>query len=243
MTKIFEALERASQEKAPIEKRSVNVIPQRFSLKPADADIEKRMIGLYQNICALVPSQSGRTIQFISSHDREGASVLLREFTKVVAWSLNKQVLLLDGSLGNNQINYFSAKPKFSWAEAIQDHLPIEDLIYQVGKTNLYISQVSTRAISVCPTLDSTEADENLKKLQMQFDLIVIDAPPANVSNDCLAVSRKLDGLILVVEAEYTRWRTAQQLKAVIERQGGRILGVLLNKRCHYIPQYIYDRI
>jgi len=49
-----------------------------------------------------------------------------------------------------------------------------------------------------------------------------------------------VDGVILVVEAEKTKWRTARHVRAQIERVGGKILGIVFNKRRYYIPQSIY---
>ena len=58
-----------------------------------------------------------------------------------------------------------------------------------------------------------------------------------------LAVSSQVDGVILVVEAERTRWPVAASVKESIERGGGRLLGVVFNKRRHYIPAFIYRRL
>ncbi len=53
-------------------------------------------------------------------------------------------------------------------------------------------------------------------------------------------MASKVDGVILVVEAEKTKWRTARHVREQIERVGGNILGIVFNKRRYYIPQSIY---
>ena len=63
------------------------------------------------------------------------------------------------------------------------------------------------------------------------------------MSADGLAVASKVDGVILVVEAEKTRWQTVRKVKDSISRVGGNILGVVLNKRRYYIPQSIYKHL
>jgi len=55
-----------------------------------------------------------------------------------------------------------------------------------------------------------------------------------------LALVAKVDGVVLVVEAEETKWRTAGHVREQIERVGGNILGVVLNKRRYHIPQSVY---
>ena len=72
--------------------------------------------------------------------------------------------------------------------------------------------------------------------------MVIIDTPPLSQSTIGLAVSGKVDGVILVVAAETTRWPVIARLKEQVEKVGGTILGAVLNKQKHYIPKYIYDR-
>jgi len=52
-----------------------------------------------------------------------------------------------------------------------------------------------------------------------------------------------VDGVVLVVEAEKTRWQVVESLKEKIENSGGNILGMVFNKRRFYIPENIYRRM
>ena len=52
-----------------------------------------------------------------------------------------------------------------------------------------------------------------------------------------------VDGVVLVVEAEKTRWPVALNVKEKTEQGGGRVLGVVFNKRKYYIPEWLYRRI
>ena len=54
------------------------------------------------------------------------------------------------------------------------------------------------------------------------------------------ALVSQVDGVILVVEAEKTRWQVALSAKEKIIKSGGTILGTVFNKRKYYIPEYIY---
>jgi protein-tyrosine kinase len=46
--------------------------------------------------------------------------------------------------------------------------------------------------------------------------------------------------VILVVEAERTRWPVAKNAIQEFENSGAKVLGVFLNKRQFYIPPRIY---
>jgi len=76
-----------------------------------------------------------------------------------------------------------------------------------------------------------------------RFDLVLVDSPPLKSSPDGLAMAPKTTGIVLVVEAESTGWRVIQGTINKIKQVGGNILGVVLNKRRYYIPEFIYKRL
>jgi Mrp family chromosome partitioning ATPase len=80
-------------------------------------------------------------------------------------------------------------------------------------------------------------------KLRANFELVLIDSAPLAISPDGLAIASKVDGVVLVVEAEKSRWQTVKRLRDSIHRVGGNMLGVVLNKRRFYIPQSIYRHL
>jgi len=82
-----------------------------------------------------------------------------------------------------------------------------------------------------------------LDSLKEQFDLIIIDSAPAFSSADGVGISSSVDGVVLVMEAETTRWPVTEEAKGRIIRNGGNILGIVLNKRKYHIPEFIYRHL
>jgi len=78
--------------------------------------------------------------------------------------------------------------------------------------------------------------------LRERFELVVIDLPQAVFSNGP-SIASLVDGVVIVVEAEKTRWQVALSMKETIIKSGGTVLGVVFNKRRLYIPQFIYNRL
>jgi protein-tyrosine kinase len=76
--------------------------------------------------------------------------------------------------------------------------------------------------------------------LRDHFDLVVFDAPAMSHGALGPALTKKVDGVVVVVEAERTRAPVVAELQRVIEVNGGRILGVVLNKRRFHIPRFLY---
>ena len=49
--------------------------------------------------------------------------------------------------------------------------------------------------------------------------------------------------MVLVLEAGKTRKQVAVRAKQELEEAGGKLLGVVLNRRKFYIPEWIYKRL
>lgn len=98
-------------------------------------------------------------------------------------------------------------------------------------------SEVTYAAQAVDPMLAAATWDG----IRRSHDLVIVDAPPATKSTEGLTLGAQVDGVILVVEADATRWPVALRTKKNILRSGGRLLGVVFNRRRHYIPAFLYD--
>jgi Mrp family chromosome partitioning ATPase len=214
-------------------------------LKTPSEFVEEQMIGLYRSLSALLPNKRhwGRSIQFIASRSGEGASVVGREFAKVLARRLDMSVLLVDADPQGEQLAHFGIQRSMGWNEAVFDNAPIQYALKQIDDSKLFVTQMAMPGESITRIVHAPEIEAILEDLKRQFDFIVIDTLPGTVSVDGLTLSHKVDGVILVVEAECTRWQIVQQTKENIEIRGGNVLGVILNKRRFYIPKFIYDRL
>ena len=106
----------------------------------------------------------------------------------------------------------------------------------------LFVDSLDPAEASLSSALYSPRMHELLQHLRRHYNLVVIDAPAATVSSDSFALARHVDGVILIAEADYTRWPVVQHLKDRLIKSGGTILGVVLNKRRYYIPSFLYKR-
>lgn len=214
-------------------------------LKTPSEFVEEQMIGLYRSLSALLPNRRhwGRSIQFISSRSGEGASVIAREFAKVLVRRLGMSVLLIDADPQGEQLAHFGIKRPIGWTEAVFGNMHIQYTLNQIVDSKLNVTQMAMPGESITKIIHAPEVEVILEDLKRQFDFIVIDSVAATASVDGLTLSHKVDGVIIVVEAECTRWQIVQQTKENIEIRGGNVLGVILNKRRFYIPKFIYDRL
>ncbi|OPY80549.1 MAG: Tyrosine-protein kinase YwqD [Syntrophorhabdus sp. PtaU1.Bin153] len=246
MSKIYDALEHARKSRIRVD------IPQEPSLPPLPAvnlgqrvstdgvDMEQEMITLYQTITAALPDTDHRSILFVGSKSNEGTSTIARQLAKAVSLGMEKKVLLIDLDRSRPDLHvYADLKP----VEDGGSENSTETALCQIEESSLFVMPLFQRTMMTPRTLDSAKENAFWEPLRERFDLIIVDAPPATTFPDSLAVASQVDGVILVVEAEKTRWRVALNVREKIETHGGNVLGMVFNKRKFYIPDFIYRHL
>lgn len=185
--------------------------------------MEDEMVQLHQQLSAVLQRGPASVVQFMASRECEGTSSIAREFARVAAQRFGQRVLLLsfDTVLG-----------------AIAPG-PVQTGFQGTGRMTASVlpSEVTYAAQAVDPMLAAATWDG----IRRSHDLVIVDAPPATKSTEGLTLGAQVDGVILVVEADATRWPVALRTKKNILRSGGRLLGVVFNRRRHYIPAFLYD--
>lgn len=244
MSKIYEALQHAHLEKKSKEDVTASPpVPFHVLLSPGK-QLEDEMLSLYKILDTLLPYTKCKILQFIGSREGEGVSTIIREFARVCANLIGHSVLLLDADRHNpTQGHFFELQHPYCWIDAIKDGAQIAKAIHQIGGSSLFMSPSCNSSVSTPEIFNSPTFSGFCQNLRTDFDLVLIDSAPLTISADGLAVASKVDGVILVVEAEKTRWQTVRRVRDSIARVGGNILGVVLNKRRYYIPQSIYKRL
>lgn len=247
MGKIFEALEQAQREQEKLKKPPIAVVPLHEESPPQDrglnAEQEEEMLLLHQNLEALLPNTS-KAILFIGAQEGEGTSTLVRDFALVSAVRLKKSVLLLDADYRNpTQHRFFRIHPKHTWDEILRNKRTFKKALYRIGDTSLQVFPIPQNSGSLPRTLYSAEKEGFWGELKQKYDLILIDSAPVAIAHDGVDLSRIVDGVVLVLEAEKTRGPAAKSMKDRIVNNGGKILGIVFNKRRYYIPEWMYKRL
>lgn len=80
---------------------------------------------------------------------------------------------------------------------------------------------------------------EGLGELPASVRCVLLETPPILAGVEGAAVSRHVHGTILVLEGDASTYASAHEAQQAIERSGGRLLGVVLNKRKYRVPRFI----
>jgi protein-tyrosine kinase len=206
-------------------------------------DMEEEMITLYQGITAALPHMEHRSVLFVGSRSNEGTTTIVRQLARTVSLKIGKNVLLVDLDRSRPDLHvYTNLKPETDIAESDRTGDPIESLC-RVAESSLYVMPLFQRTVSAPRTIEAARERGFWEPLKDRFDLIIVDSPPAMMFPDGLGIVSRVDGVILVVRAEKSRWPVALNVKEKILSHGGNILGMVFNDRRFYIPQWLYKRL
>lgn len=206
---------------------------------------ETEMLGLYRALDNLFPSLDQKVILFLGAKGGEGTSTVVCNLARVAAGRLGRKVAVLDtDTLHPAQHRLFDVvNPEIGWDDVLRETEPVEKAIYQSDEDGIWIVPVSSAKAGTIQVIDVPGMEGFFKALRERFDLVLIDCAPATAFLDSIALSRKVDGVVLVIEAESTRWPVAETLHQQISNAGGKVIGIVFNKRLYYIPECLYRRL
>jgi protein-tyrosine kinase len=240
MSRIYDALENARMENMPpreVETSPSITLPDLRTKGRPDADMEQEMISLYQTITTSLPDIGHRSVLFMGSRSNEGTSTIARQLAKAVTLRMEKKVLLIDLDRSRPDLHVYGNMDAERDANDDSD----DHDMYRVEESNLHVMPLFQRTMVTPRTIDSVKTPDFWAPLKSRFDLIIVDCPPGTIFPDGPGIVSQVDGVILVVEAEHTRWQVALKMKEKITKSGGNILGIVFNRQRHYIPEFIYN--
>ncbi len=185
-----------------------------------------------------------KTILFCSWGKGEGNSTVLLQFAQTLA-AEGYRVLLVDANLHFPNLHQLLHMER---EDGLTDLLlgnreSIADVMKETTLNNLWIITSGSPYPNPVAIFETNFFDPMIDQMKIQADWVLFDSPPLHSYSDSFALARKVDGVVLVVQAEKTRWEVAQESKERLENNGGRILGAVLNKRRFHVPQWLYKSL
>jgi protein-tyrosine kinase len=186
-----------------------------------------------------------KTIAVCKANGGEGSSTVACHLAIAFANDPRMRVVLVDSDLRHPGLHTLLGVSQENGLYEILTE-GVETTKEQIKRTvlhNLYVitsgASVSLQSIISAPSVFT----EVLETLKAEFSIVIVDTPPILSHDTALAVAAQCDGVILVVQAEQTRWEIAQEAQARLRRVGAKFLGVVLNRRTYPIPEFLYKRL
>lgn len=200
----------------------------------AHADARGPMAEAYRSIRTFLLLSSGGKppkVMMVTSPIRDDGKTTT---TVNIAISLTKsdvKAILIDADMRKPRIHdIFHIDNEIGLSVFLSGNIEIGDgIIRESGIENLHVIPSGPIPPNPAELLGSYKFEELIQGLYPFYNFILIDTPPVLGIADPLIVSRKTDGVILVVKAGKTPKEAAQEAKRLLRGVNAKILGAVLN--------------
>lgn len=171
----------------------------------------------------------GNVIMVTSTLPRDGKSTIVSNVG--VAFSqAGSKVLVLDADMRKPRLNKFFNIPA---VPGLSNYLaglsPLSDVILETSYPNLHVIPSGILPPNPAELLSGEAFEELIDLLKQEYELILIDTPPANIVSDAMVVTKSSDGVIIVVRHGVTTHPEITKAIKSLEFVNAKLLGIVLN--------------
>ncbi len=172
-----------------------------------------------------------KSIMVSSSQPEEGKSLTAANLGIIMAQA-NLKTIIVDTDLRRPMMHkFFKVSNTSGLTDLLRtDELNVERFLKQTSTDNLQVITSSSLPPNPSEMLGSQRMSELLDKLNEIADVIILDTPPLLAVTDGVVLSRKTDGVLLVIHTKRTRRGAVKEAIDRLNHAGANILGALLNQ-------------
>lgn len=194
---------------------------------------------LRTNIQFMNADSEKKVMVITSTVPGEGKSFVSANLAAAFA-QIDKKVLIIDTDMRKGrQYTLFNLRPRPGLSNYLSGVVDqdfkgnkdnIENYIQATYIDNLYLISAGSVPPNPSELLVSSKMEKIKDKLIDKFDVIIFDAPPCLIVADALIISRLVDFNIIVSAQNITKKEDLIKAKDTIEKVGGKVAGIVLNK-------------
>ncbi len=198
--------------------------------------------GLIGQIEIALPQTPSRVLMLSSSLGGEGTTEVVIGLALTLAAAMGRKTAVIDCNTRNPEIHERFGVNDIGLDEHLKGKLPLEQALLNTTVPNLYVMPLGEGLTSLA-RIDRDDFQGMVARLREKFDYVLIDSAAVGVNPETSTLSDMVDAVVLVVRHGGTRREVVRRAKDLVERAGGKILGVVLNKRKFPIPEFLYRRL
>jgi capsular exopolysaccharide synthesis family protein len=185
-----------------------------------------------------------KTILVTGTAHGGGTSTTAVNLATSLADGSRKSVLIVDANLRTPGLHRFFKTDSFKGMSELLDVRGERSFDFKkIGDNDLYLFPCGVKRSSSDGYFESQRFDQFLNNVRNSFDYVIFDSAPVPGFPDTQNLCSKVDGVVLVITYDKTRRQVALRAKRELEDAGANILGVVINRRKYYIPDWIYKRL
>jgi receptor protein-tyrosine kinase len=169
-----------------------------------------------------------QAIVLTSPGSREGKSTACANLGTVLS-QVGKSVLLLDCDLRNPvQHRIFGLSNRYGIADILAGQRSLPE-VWQEPLPGLKVIGAGSIPFDPAGLLSSRGFSRLVEEARRQFDYLLIDSPPIELTSDPAILATKVDGVLLVLDAQRTPRRAFENSVRSLDIVGAKLLGTIMN--------------
>ena len=257
MGKIYDALEKAEQEKKPTVESSKGSVVDFYKDKNQKKDaldlmqpmaikenvnrnlvtylnpqsLESEMFKILRgNILFPAKGKPPRSILVTSALPGEGKSFVSTNLAVSIAQNINEHVLLVDGDIRKPSVHkYLGFDETPGLAEYLAEGKSLSDVLLKTDISKLTVLPGGRPPHNPAELLSSREMSQLLQEVKERYSdrYIIIDSPPPQLTAETGAIARQVDAIIIVVKYGSTPRGIVEELVDTLGKE--KIIGCVMN--------------
>ena len=172
---------------------------------------------------------SCKTIALTSANPGEGKTTTIINLAITFALT-GAKVLLIDGDLRKPRIHQYLGVVKTDGLSTIlSNQKSFEEVVYRNLREGLDVIASGSIPPNPAELLSSDAMGALLEKLKTQYDYIFFDTPPVTVVTDAAALSKYIDGMVIVVREGYTNHESIEHAINLLNIAEAKVIGFFVN--------------
>lgn len=239
MSKILEATRRASPAGKPADFGFRLATVDGVNLFPAPAPNQRAEFEHLANaLLRYYDGSAGQVVTFASTVSGEGTSFVSYNVARHLSFMLERKVAWVDGNFHSPQERILELG--FSFRALLTTPGLFGDLKTSAG---LVIVPNGREPCKPADLLTSENYAALLDHFQRSFCFTIIDGPPILDSVEACHLAGPTLGLVLVIQSRRLKHEIIRHGLDIAASHNVRVLGSVLNKRRHVIPDFLYRRL
>ncbi len=204
-------------------------------------EVREPFLQLKDDLMATLDSRQSPYILALTSYGRgEGVSTVATGLAYVLTTLEELKVLLVDANLHHPEDSRFHGMGRPTGLH----ELSVNQLRTGAGLVGAPDGPLllTDRPSGLLTQLELSKTISHLVPVMEKHNhrVILLDLPSVGEGSAAVKTAAQANGTLLVIQSEKVNRESIRHMKERIEKAGGRVVGIVLNKRRYYIPRFLY---
>lgn len=185
-----------------------------------------------------------KTLLIISANKGEGKSLVASNIACALAQEAGLRTLLVDANPDTPSLHrVFRVDQSPGMTDYLFRHKDLKEVLHGSDVEHLFLMTLGSVQEGFLSLFNPERIEKMLAVLGKAFGAVVFDGPAIFGPTDPELIAPCFGEVLLVVESGHTRWEVLETAVEQLMDVGAKPAGVILNRRRHYIPQKIYEKM